>query len=333
LQLALIWIDTRSEFDNVIAREISLNAADFSTITAINHGIDVHLADNVQTASQIAQTYDHALIFPLGTVLQKGTNFIVKWYNLNDKSNWHSQLSDLIFTIPTVGGIEQVNELYLKNIRDRCSYYTCNTEPVYELENDTIKHLIMPCSGLHPWLYISQVKNNPQLTFFDSSPFSCVFYRYMLDNWDGVDYPAFVRDYSRNSQDFQMTFYRKIDELDSYWHTVQQYVQKHSGKSFEEVWRENRDAIVFTGDILSPTFLDRLAIDNHPTTVLSLSNILHYAPATFLNSVDTMRSQEIRLNKYIQDNYPSIKVLSTGAFLNSSNVTNFNPPWRQQHEK
>ena len=96
---SLIWIDNRTQWDRGIALEIALNLTDSSSVTALDCGMDVHLAQDASHASQIALAYDHSLIFPIGWVTCIFGDFIRDYNRLADPNDWR-KLEHIIFKIP-----------------------------------------------------------------------------------------------------------------------------------------------------------------------------------------------------------------------------------------
>jgi len=329
---SLIWIDNRTEWDRAIALEIVLNLTDSSSITALDCGIDVHLAQDAKHASTIAQAYDHSLIFPIGWITCLLGDFIIQYSKLEDPNDWR-KLEYIIFKVPPTNNLDQINNLNIKTSRDRCCYYATNTENVHKLRSYDFKEIVMPCSGLMPWVYASQSirpLEHKRFLFFDSSPLSVSVYKDMCATWDGRDYPTWLRSYV-GSDIFNQALFRQLKNIDDYWIQVQEQVHEACGYTFWEVWQSSLSGrytpIIIHGDIMDTSILTRLKVANRRDTLVSFSNIIDYVPSAFLNSKEDMRTREIKLNKYLEDKLPLVQIIQ--ADKKRSTVTDTMFPWRQ----
>ena len=328
---SLIWIDNRTQWDRGIALEIALNLTDSSSVTALDCGMDVHLAQDASHASQIALAYDHSLIFPIGWVTCIFGDFIRDYTRLADPNDWR-KLEHIIFKIPPKDNLDQINNLNIKIFRDRCCYYATNTEEIHLLKSYDFKEIVMPCSGLLPWVYASQSTRpfeSKRFLFFDSSPLSVSVYKDMCATWDGRDYPKWLKSYAGNIE-FDTALFRKINDIDDYWSQVQQQVYEASGDTFWKVWQASLSGkyspVVIHGDILDTSILERLGVGNRIDTLMSLSNIMDYIPGTFLNSNVDSINREIKLNKYLEDKLPFIQIIQADRKRSTANSVF---PWRQ----
>jgi hypothetical protein len=328
---SLIWIDNRTEWDRAIALEIALNLTDSSSVTAQDCGIAVHLATDASHASSIAEAYDHSLIFPIGWVTCLWGDFIIQYSKLEDPNDWR-KLEHVIFKIPPTNNLDQINNLNIKTSRDRCCYYATNTEDIHKLKSYDFKEIVMPCSGLMPWVYASQSirpLESKRFLFFDSSPLSVSVYKDMCATWDGRDYPTWLRSYA-GSNHFNTAFFRQIKNIDTYWLQVQTQVHEACGYDFWEVWQQSLRGkytpIAIHGDLMDTSILTRLEVANRPDTLMSFSNIMDYVPATYLNSYADMRNRENNLNKYLEDNLPLVQIIQADRKRSTANSVF---PWRQ----
>lgn len=171
------------------------------------------------------------------------------WANLLS-SKTYVDLADKLINFNAVSIVEYVK--YYKN-----RIWHINTESIKPnlQPKANIDLLLTPTAGLKSVAasYFLQCSLNSEIVFFDYSENSLKFKQDMLANWNGVDYPGYVRaNISKNTIQDDLThwqllngefklsndvlhFLGKGDQLDDYWHHILELFD--GPKAFEKYWK------------------------------------------------------------------------------------------------
>lgn len=153
-------------------------------------------------------------------------------------------------------------ELFQYKIMDSHVVYVTNTEEVPVYKNLNAETIVVPCSGLHQFKYMTNNASTlKRVIWTDFSPFGLAWIKKLLSDWDGLDFEKFyndnkhiIMDMGFPDEDFIKFEQRLVEDfIDSYdneadwlahWDNIR-YGVKHEFMQIDIVknWQQVADAI------------------------------------------------------------------------------------------
>ena len=197
---------------------------------------------------------------------------------ISDPVNFLNGLEGREYTEHTI--VRDARVLIKKKTIPSSPIYFVNTEPsapttLDELNNKYFDQYVGVTAGFKLLYYAYSYGIDVMSTTFhwyDFDPHSCAFKQHMIENWDGVDYPAFVKQWCNNNPDANTEL---LHQVDSKWNdTIEHFGGETKWKHFWEdvqLCKHN----FYTLDLITQNseILKRL---NNTSTFVFTSNIYSY---------------------------------------------------------
>jgi hypothetical protein len=217
--------------------------------------------------------------------------------------------------------MESINFAY--NRHTFCSslaIYPFNSEDnIFEKFNGTIKQLIVPASGLNWVLLLNNYgfDKNTVIKFYDYSLPTLELMKEII-NWDGKDYPSFIRSFIDKKFKFLSTDipYVGPQDLDSSWKEFQK------STDWEVVWNNIKSQVRFEFHYINllDSSKDLDWIDNVDNTFINVSNIFNYIGTAAIYSVKSRVYSENKFLERLKEKVPNcfvtIPVRAADGFYN-----------------
>lgn len=218
------------------------------------------------------------------TTLVDGWNFInVSLDNNLTVYNFHPKIREAKqYLYPYRGLTELYNQMHwLQQILEfapQCIYFW-NTEKYYSIKyskhREKVKKLYTPAAGLKPLyiLYRNGFFDDTEVIYYDYSKPALAFRRFMIENWDGRNYPKFIHEsinkYQLNETTYTIDDYKKLWEEEMLWWKTEENLI-----DFWQKYKKLNHKFIHVDIVNEPQKLFKY-IDNTPNSVIWWSNIFH----------------------------------------------------------
>jgi hypothetical protein len=190
-------------------------------------------------------------------------------------------------------------------------FYAFNNEPMCEVPLNIIHQLVTPAAGLNWVEYLLKYgyDNTTKVRFTDCNYFALNCMK-EIKNWDGKDYPSFIRQLGADSFNFLGMDWdigiKNIHNLDTDW---QAFLERNP--NWETQWSDIKSKVSFEFKYIN--FYDITNnvvdwVDDQPNTFVNLSNIFSYFASTPFYSVKTKLAAETHIIKQLQKDRPNVFV-------------------------
>lgn len=195
---------------------------------------------------------------------------------------------------------EDKRELYGFKMMDSDIMYITNTENVPDERGLQVDVMAVPCSGLSQFKHMANaIDTVKKVVWFDFSPYATQWVKYVIDNWDGLNFKDFVRDNRAKISDWG--FYNQdciiyeeesVDEFMESWESDEEWLQ---------IWDKIRrlEHVILNVDIVQDNKELINTIGTNQNVFLQTSNIWSYeinyvntkgftAQTSFLNLINEL---------------------------------------------
>jgi len=249
--------------------------------------------------------------------LLEGWNFInVSLQNNLTVYNFHNTIRGTkMYLYPNKDNLAEKLE-WLKQIESTAtkSVFFWNTETKHEVlrvkNKYTIQHLYSVAAGFKPNFMLSHIgyNSNTKVTYYDYSREALAFKNYLINNWDGIDYPSIIKTVLAKYNIIQ----NKINPTGDDNHSVlwQDELKFWGGPAkFQDEWQKYKRLkhnFIHCDLINSPSSLTNV-VDNS-TGILWFSNIYHTLNAHYTYSIKELKDAYNTLIILLRQKNPELKL-------------------------
>jgi hypothetical protein len=253
-------------------------------------------------------------------------------------SGWPEQLIKTVNLNPALDTHQQVLQNFKNTVLNTNVFFCANTEqinlnPERDIPTDEI---ITVAGGLGAILlaYSNQMPPGSGIRIIDTSPLAIAMSRRIIQEWDGEDYPAFVKMLMEQNPD-QLVNFRGVRQL----HIAARSLPKLSDfKNWFNTVFKTYDITYQQLDLMDfqqvQDLLTSIDVSRKRTVVINFSNVYHYVPSSFDYGYDIrndLNNQTVRLiSELAEQGDTQIEFLGCqpGDFYNVLRMF----PWRKTKE-
>lgn len=194
-------------------------------------------------------------------------------------------------------------------------FYATNNEPTQELPIGKIQQLIHPAAGIN-WIDYLLKYGYDQTTvvrFIDCNYLALSCMKEIVE-WDGVDYPAFIKQLGASKFEFLGMPWnigiKNIHNLDTDW---QAFIERHPNWLIE--WSKIKQSVKFEFRYVNLYDINNNVvdwIDDTPNTFINFSNVFNYFTAGALCTTTARLIAETHLINQLKEHRPNALVAFSG---------------------